>query len=306
MVMNGLINVFKEKGMTSHDVVSRLRRILGTKKIGHGGTLDPEVEGVLVIGVGTGTRLLEYITDQGKGYEGTLAFGYASDTEDMTGHVVAKPYDEKNLSIEKIDDLFSSLSNQEMLQIPPMYSSVKVNGRKLYEYAREGKVIDRDPRPVFIEILKRIGPIEEKTTGRQLPFYAKVSKGTYIRTLCVTIGETLEIPSVMGSLKRTSVGSFLIEDSLKLDAIKTLMDEENFSFLKPLKSGINKEMPIIYLEDKEAKKIFCGQRIDNREQFLEGTMFACLYNNQLFSICTVEDNSIKVLKNVCGVENGIF
>ena len=304
--MNGLINVFKEKGMTSHDVVARLRKILGTKKIGHGGTLDPDVEGVLVIGVGTGTRLLKFITNFGKGYESELAFGYSSDTEDMTGILTKSSYNKNNLIIAKIDLLFEALSGHEMMQIPPMYSSVKIQGKKLYEYAREGKVIKREPRPIFIDEIKRISEFYETDTGMKMAFYGRVSKGTYIRTLCVTIGEAIGIPTVMGSLKRVSVGSFKIENALKLAEIKEKVEKEDGSFLLPLKIGVENEMPFYLLSENEAKKLCYGQVIENKEDFKDGKLIACLYEDRLYSICEIKEKNIKVLKNLCGVKDGIF
>ena len=304
--MNGLINVFKEKGMTSHDVVARLRKILGTKKIGHGGTLDPEVEGVLAIGVGTGTRLLEFITNSGKGYEGELAFGYISDTEDMTGALQQESYHKRKLNLEKIDLIFKDLSGHEMMQIPSMYSSVKIKGRKLYEYAREGKVIEREPRPIFIDEIKRVSDFYETDTGMKMAFYAKVSKGTYIRTLCVTIGETIGVPTVMGTLKRVSVGSFKIENALKLGDIKEKMAMGDTSFLLPLKIGVENEMVFYNISEEEAKKLFYGQTINNKDNFTDGQIIACLYEDCLYSICEIKENNIKVLKNLCGVKDGIF
>lgn len=304
--MNGLINVFKEKKMTSHDVIAQLRKILGTKKIGHGGTLDPEVEGVLVIGVGKGTRILEYITNSGKGYEGELAFGYSSNTEDMTGILTKKSYAEALLDSKEIDLLFEKISGQKIMQIPPMYSSVKVEGRKLYEYAREGKVIKREPRHVFIETIERISDFYELETGIKMAFYAKVSKGTYIRTLCVTIGESIGIPTVMNSLKRVSVGTFKIENALKLTDIKGKLEKNDFSFLLPLKTGIENEMLIYELSKAEAKKLYYGQTIENKENLEDGRQVAYLYEGSLYSICEIKGNNIKVLKNLCGVKDGIF
>ena len=304
--MNGLINVLKEKGMTSHDVVDNLRKILDIKKIGHGGTLDPEVEGVLVIGIGTGTRVLEYITNSDKAYKGELAFGYTSDTEDMTGILTKKPYDEELLNLKEIDLLFERLSGQKIMQTPPMYSSVKIEGRKLYKYAREGKVVKRQPRSIFIETIRRISDFYELETGIKMAFYAKVSKGTYIRTLCVTIGELIGIPTIMRSLKRVSVGTFKIENAFNLIDIKKKIENNDTSFLLSLKTGIKNEMLFYELSKAEAKKLYYGQTIKNKGNFQDKQQIACFYDGNLFSICEIKENSIKVLKNLFGVKDEIF
>ena len=146
--MNGFVNIYKEKGMTSHDVVSRLRRILKTKKIGHGGTLDPNAEGVLVMGIGNGTRLLEYVVEGSKTYEGELVFGAVSDTEDIVGNVQEVTY--RQPTLDAVQSVIAKLSGQVIEQVPPMYSSVKVDGKKLYEYARLGQDVERKARTISI------------------------------------------------------------------------------------------------------------------------------------------------------------
>ena len=156
--MNGIINLKKEAGMTSHDAVFKLRKILGTKKIGHGGTLDPDVVGVLPIAVGKATRMVEFMQDEGKVYEGEITLGYSTTTEDASGEVVAEtpvlaPLDEK-----LVDEAIASLTGL-ITQIPPMYSAVKVNGRKLYEYARAGQEVERPERQVTIYSFERTSPI---------------------------------------------------------------------------------------------------------------------------------------------------
>lgn len=304
--MNGLINVFKEKGITSHDVVNCLRKIIGIKKIGHGGTLDPESEGVLMIGIGTGTRILEYISNLGKGYECELTFGYISNTEDITGILTKKVYNKTILSLKKIDLLFKKLSGREIMQTPPMYSSVKIEGRKLYKYAREGKVIKRKPRPIFIETIERISDFYKLKTDIKMAFYAKVSKGTYIRTLCVTIGKLIGVPTIMSSLRRISVGNFKIENAFKLIDIKEKIKKNDTSFLLPLKASIENQMLFYELSKTEAKKLYHGQTIENKENFLEKRKIACLYNGGLYSICEIKENNIKVVKNLYGVKDEIF
>lgn len=147
--MDGIINVKKEAGMTSHDVVFKLRKILGTKKIGHGGTLDPDVVGVLPIAVGKATRMVEFMQDEGKVYEGEITLGFSTTTEDASGEVVERTPVEASLDAEEVDRMIAQMVG-EMEQVPPMYSAVKVNGRKLYEYARAGEEVERPVRQVTI------------------------------------------------------------------------------------------------------------------------------------------------------------
>ena len=188
--MDGIINVKKEAGMTSHDVVFKLRKILGTKKIGHGGTLDPDVVGVLPIAVGKATRMVEFMQDEGKIYEGEITLGFSTTTEDASGEVIERTPVEAPLDSAEVDRMIAQMVG-EIEQVPPMYSAVKVNGRKLYEYARAGEEVERPVRKVTIYEFARTGEIvyEEKTAG--FPFRVKCSKGTYIRTLSVDLGQKL-------------------------------------------------------------------------------------------------------------------
>ena len=201
--MNGIINLKKETGMTSHDAVFKLRKILGTKKIGHGGTLDPDVVGVLPIAVGKATRMVEFMQDEGKVYDGEITLGYSTTTEDASGEVVSEtpvlsPLDEK-----LVDEAIASLTGP-ITQIPPMYSAVKVNGRKLYEYARAGQEVERPERQVTIYSFERTSPISYEDKLSRFTFRVKCSKGTYIRTLSVDLGEKLGYSAHMSHLTRTS------------------------------------------------------------------------------------------------------
>lgn len=211
-MINGIINVYKEKGYTSHDVVARLRGILHQKKIGHTGTLDPDAEGVLPVCLGRGTKLCGLLTDKRKTYEAVLHLGLDTDTQDISG--VVKRECEVRVSQEEVRACMASFVGEQM-QIPPMYSALKVKGKKLYELAREGIEVERQPRPVtFYEI---------RILSMELPFVrfsVTCSKGTYIRTLCHDIGEKLGCMGCMESLLRTRVDRFDIQDSLKLSAIE--------------------------------------------------------------------------------------
>lgn len=216
MEISGVINVYKEAGFTSHDVVAKLRGILHQKKIGHTGTLDPEAEGVLPVCLGRATRLCDMLADHDKVYEAVLRLGVATDTQDMTGRVL----EEKPVLVSK-EDVCSCIASfvGEQMQVPPMYSALKVNGKKLYELAREGKEVERKARSVHfyeIEILKMELPL--------VTIRVHCSKGTYIRTLCHDIGAKLGCGGAMQSLLRTRVERFDLADARKLEQIQVYAD----------------------------------------------------------------------------------
>lgn len=214
---HGIINVYKEKGFTSHDVVAKLRGICKQKKIGHTGTLDPDAEGVLPVCLGKATKLCETMTDKDKTYEACMRLGVVTDTQDMTGNILKQSKVE--VSEQEVWNIIHSFLG-EYDQIPPMYSALKVNGKKLYEYAREGITIERKPRKVTIYSIE--------ITRIELPlvwFQVECSKGTYIRALCQDIGDKLGCGGAMESLVRTRVSSFRIEDSLTLSQIEQLQNQ---------------------------------------------------------------------------------
>lgn len=219
---DGIINVYKEKGYTSFDVVAKMRGILGQKKVGHTGTLDPEAEGVLPVCAGKGTKLCDMLTDHDKTYRATLLLGTDTDTQDTTGTVLAKKSTE-GLSEEAVREaILSFIGNYD--QIPPMYSALKVNGRKLCDLAREGIVVERKARPVTIYDIR----IEEICLP-EVVMTVSCSKGTYIRTFCHDIGEKLSVGGCMKTLLRTKVDRFLIEDSLTLAELQKRKDEGRLS-----------------------------------------------------------------------------
>lgn len=217
-MIHGIINVYKEKGYTSHDVVAKLRGIAGQKKIGHTGTLDPDATGVLPVCLGKATKVCDLLTDKDKTYEATLLLGKSTDTQDVSGEVLSEK-DTNALIDEEVRAVIESFV-RDYEQIPPMYSALKVNGKKLYELAREGKVIERKARPVVIHEIV----VKEMDLPR-VRLEVTCSKGTYIRTLCHDIGEKLGCGGCMEALERTKVGRFEMKDSLKLEEIKQLKDE---------------------------------------------------------------------------------
>lgn len=216
--MDGVLNIRKEKGYTSFDVVAKLRGILHMKKIGHTGTLDPDAEGVLPVALGKATRLVDMITDKEKTYEAVMRLGVVTDTQDMSGTVLSQTT-ELSVTEEELCTVVSSFVGDYM-QVPPMYSALKVNGKKLYELAREGKTVERKPRPVHfyeIEILDISFPL--------VHFRVTCSKGTYIRTLCHDIGEKLGCGAAMESLLRTKVGRFTLDDAITLAQTEEAVQE---------------------------------------------------------------------------------
>lgn len=224
--MDGILNIFKESGYTSFDVVARLRGILKQKKIGHTGTLDPMAEGVLLVCLGRATKLVDILTSKDKEYETVMRLGFETDTEDITGNIITslsdikdEGYLEKNITEEYIINKMKSFVGDYM-QIPPMYSAIKKDGKKLYEYAREGKTIEREARPVSIYSIEDIS-----VNIPEVSFKVHCSKGTYIRSLCRDIGKSLGTGATLAALKRSRVNTFSLEDSLTLNQVEVLKNE---------------------------------------------------------------------------------
>ena len=258
--MNGIINLKKEVGMTSHDAVFKLRKILGTKKIGHGGTLDPDVVGVLPIAVGKATRMVEFMQDEGKVYEGEITLGYSTTTEDASGEIVDETPVLAQLDEKLVDEAIASLTGP-ITQVPPMYSAVKVNGRKLYEYARAGQEVERPERQVTIYSFERTSPISYEDRLARFTFRVKCSKGTYIRTLSVDLGEKLGYAAHMSHLTRTSAAGLQLEDSLTLEEIAQKVEAGKLDFLYPLEIGTG-DLVKVNLTPEQADEVRYGRFIE--------------------------------------------
>lgn len=257
--MNGILALWKERGMTSHDCVFKLRKILKTKKVGHTGTLDPAVEGVLPICIGQATRIAEYLTDVGKTYEAIVSIGRSTTTEDAEGETVEADDSYKTISRQQLLEVLEALTGQ-IEQTPPMYSAVKVNGKRLYEYARKGEVVERPTRNVTIYSLDLL---EDSTVfeGEEITFCIRIacSKGTYIRTLAVQIGEKLGYPAHMASLVRTASGTFKKEDCVTLAQVETTMSEGNIEkFILPVEYALS-TYPFVEIDSSNEKQILNGQ-----------------------------------------------
>lgn len=217
-MIHGVLNIYKEKGYTSHDVVAKLRGIVGQKKIGHTGTLDPDAVGVLPVCLGKATKLCDMLTDKNKTYETVMLLGRVTDTQDVSG-IILKEGDTSGLDEATVTNAIYSFLGDYM-QIPPMYSALKVNGKKLYELAREGVEVERKARPVKILDIQ----IKEMNLPR-VRMEVTCSKGTYIRTLCHDIGELLKCGACMEELIRTKVSRFDIKDALTLEQVSVLKQE---------------------------------------------------------------------------------
>jgi tRNA pseudouridine55 synthase len=269
MAINGILPLWKETGMTSHDCVFKLRKILKTKKVGHTGTLDPAVDGVLPICIGNTTKVAEYITDQGKTYEAEVTIGYSTETEDATGSRVMTDDSNKHITKAQLLGVFQQLTG-EITQIPPMYSAVKVNGKKLYEYARQGIPVERPKRTVRIDSIELLDN-EEEWNGNELSFNIRIQcgKGTYIRTLAVQIGEALGYPAHMSKLTRTQSGKFRREDCVTLAEVAELEQNGDIgSILKPLSYGLS-VFPFHEIEENERFAIQNGQVLKRHPLFDE-------------------------------------
>ncbi|MDK8090783.1 tRNA pseudouridine(55) synthase TruB [Streptococcus intermedius] len=289
--MNGIINLRKEAGMTSHDAVFKLRKILKTKKIGHGGTLDPDVVGVLPIAVGKATRLVEFMQEEGKVYEGEITLGCSTTTEDASGDLLERTPVTELLEEVLIDEAIESMTG-EICQIPPMYSAVKVNGRKLYEYARAGQEVERPERQVTIYSFERTSPISYEDEQARFRFRVKCSKGTYVRTLSVDLGAKLGFASHMSQLTRISSAGMSLEDALTLDEIAERVAEEDFSFLQPLELGIG-DLVKIDLTKEQAEDVRFGRFIDVNSN---ETQVAGFFQGKLLAILEKRDEEYKPRK----------
>ncbi len=256
--MDGIINVYKEKGYTSHDVVAKLRGILHQKKIGHTGTLDPDATGVLPVCLGRATKVCELLTDKKKTYLAVVRLGVQTDTQDLTGTIV----EEKDVRVteEQIRQTAASFLG-EYAQIPPMYSAVKVNGKRLYELARQGREVERKARKVHIYTCD-IRDID--LANHEFSMKVTCSKGTYIRTLCQDIGEKLGCGAAMASLVRLQVDRFQLEDALTLERIESLQKENALvPFILPVDQLFDAYDKVV-VEDKAVSYLQNGNKINGK------------------------------------------
>ena len=282
--MNGIVIVDKPQGWTSQDVTARLRRVFQTRRIGHGGTLDPMATGVLPVFVGRGTRGVEFFEHADKTYEAVLQLGIATDTEDTSGTVL----EEKEVHISETE--FAEILSQfrgKIMQVPPMYSALKINGQKLVDLARKGKTVERQPREIEIFQLEML-----EFTGSTARLRVKCSKGTYIRTLCKDIGEALGCGGCMAELRRVQAGEYTIEEAVPL---QILLDTDNpEQYLRPVDSMFRK-FPEVTLSANQEKRCRNGNSFS--VQMEPGTYRAYSKAGEFLMLAKVEDGVMSTIKS---------
>ena len=282
--MFGFLNVYKPKGKTSHDVVAILRRVTKIKQIGHTGTLDPFAEGVLPICIGKATRLIEYLNDD-KAYIGTVQLGESTTTYDLEGEIV--DVSDKTPDLEEIENEVNNFRG-DIEQLPPIYSAIKVNGKKLYEYARKGEEVEIKPRSVNINELKILNYDQE---NRILELYIKCSKGTYIRSIAHDLGKNLGCFGHLIKLVRVKAGDFEVENSIKLEDL-TDIETVQKHLIYPLEKL---DYQTYELNTKELELVSHGMQIFARTSLQNGIVILT-NNNNLIAIAEMIDNKIKCSK----------
>ena len=287
--MNGIVIVDKPQGWTSQDVTARLRRVFGTRRIGHGGTLDPMATGVLPVFVGRATRGVEFFEHARKEYETLLRPGIVTDTQDITGTVLETR--EVSLDDAGIEAALAGFRG-EILQVPPMYSALKVNGQKLCDLARKGKTVDRQPRPITIHALEYLG-----MEGGCLRLRVDCSKGTYIRTLCQDIGQALGCGGCMEALRRTRAGEYTISQAVPL---QELLDSENpAQYLRPVDSMFANH-PMVSLTANQERRCRNGNAFS--VTLPEGTYRAYSQAGEFLMLARVTGGTMETIKSFFEVE----
>ena len=282
--MNGIVIVDKPQGWTSQDVTARLRRVFNTRRIGHGGTLDPMATGVLPVFVGRATRGVEFFEHAEKTYETVLRPGITTDTEDITGTVLTER--DAFVTGEMLEAVLPRFRG-EILQVPPMYSALKVNGQKLYDLARKGKEVERQPRPITIHELTLLGMDAEGIRLR-----VRCSKGTYIRTLCKDIGEALGCGGCMAALRRVQAGEYTSAEAVPLQTLLETEDPEQF--LRPVDSMF-RNYPAVTLTPKQETRCRNGNSFSLAME--NGTYRAYGQNGEFLMLAKTEDGVMSTVKS---------
>ena len=286
--MNGIVIIDKPQEWTSNDVFSRLRRVFNTRRIGHGGTLDPMATGVLPVFVGRATRGVEFFEHAEKVYEATLRFGLTTDTEDITGKVLT----ETEVSLTEADVLnVLPKFRGDILQVPPMYSAIKVNGQKLYDLARKGREVERQPRPITIHELTLLGM---EADGIHLR--VRCSKGTYIRTLCKDIGEALGCGGCMAALRRVEAGEYTLEGSVPLRQLLDISEAggDVEHFLRPVDSMFASHEKLS-LSPKQTRLVKNGSAFSC--DCADGTYRVYSPEGEFLALCKAEGGQVKTIKS---------
>lgn len=295
--MDGILPLYKPKGFTSHDCVMKLRGMFRMKKIGHTGTLDPGVEGVLPICLGEATKIIPFLSDYKKVYIADVYLGKATTTEDTEGDVVAEKVVSTFPTNEAIDAVLASFQG-EITQIPPMYSAVRVNGKRLYEYARENLPVERPQRHVTIHRIDRLPlPTGEEVKDR---FRIKItcSKGTYIRTLCVDIGEKLGYPAHMSFLERVESDSIKVNETFTFEKIQEALNKEtHMDLLLPVGNCLS-HLPEAQVDEEMKKDILQGMKLPNNARYPDKKPFTIKHKDQLLAIYDIHPTKPTELKPV--------
>jgi len=282
--MNGIVIIDKPQGWTSQDVTARLRRVFNTRRIGHGGTLDPMATGVLPVFVGRATRGVEFFEHAEKTYETVLRLGMTTDTEDVTGTVLTESL--VCVTPEQVEAVLRQFRG-EIMQIPPMYSALKVGGQKLCDLARKGKEVERQPRPITIHELTLLEAGENTLRLR-----VRCSKGTYIRTLCKDIGQALGCGGCMQALRRTTAGEYTIEESVPL---QTLLEEQNPENYLRTVDTMFRNHPAVTLTPNQEKRCRNGNSFTMKLE--EGTYRAYSQTGEFLMLAKVEDGVMVTVKS---------
>jgi len=282
--VHGIIPLRKEAGVTSFDCVKKIRQLLGIKKVGHTGTLDPDVEGVLPICVGEATKLIPFLQRHTKTYVAEVTLGAATTTEDKSGEPIEQKEVVHHPKLSEIDDVLQSFTGT-IEQIPPMYSAVKVKGKRLYEYARAGIEVERPKRHVTIHHIERLSGYDEKT--KSFRFQVTCSKGTYVRTLCVDIGKKLGFPAHMSFLQRIESDSFHLKETVTLAEVEEAIergDEEHL--LEPIEKALP-NLDTLHVDHKTKQKVLHGQKLPRNSQSFNTEEVIVLYEKKLLAIYKV-------------------
>lgn len=273
--INGVLLLRKPVGMTSHDCVNKIRKLFHTKKVGHTGTLDPDVEGVLPICIGRATKIATYLTADSKVYEGVIQLGTSTTTEDASGDIVDSLKVNTEFNRKEIEKVFHAFTG-EITQKPPMYSAVKVNGKKLYEYARAGVDVERPERTISIHSLELLS--DAKLFKDKIPFRVHCSKGTYVRTLAVDIGTRLGYPAHLSYLIRTASGGFTLDHCLSFSDLQNLADSDQLKdAVMPINEALS-DMPSYVVDEGLEDRILNGAVIEQPSSFY--TQPFTVYNRQ--------------------------
>ena len=281
----GFLNVYKPTGITSHDVIAILRRITKIKQIGHTGTLDPFAEGVLPVCIGKATRLIEYLDDD-KEYLAQINLGRSTDTYDLDGKTTVEY--EKRVTLAEVTEGLKKFEG-EISQTPPIYSALKVNGKKLYDYARSGQEVEIQSRKITIEKIELKSFDEQNQIANVL---IKCSKGTYIRSIAHDLGQNLGVGGYLSKLVRTQAGKFALTQAVMLDEFKTLEIVKE-QLINPLNMI---DLAQIVLDDSEYLRILNGQAIENKLQQANDTFTILIYDDEICAMAQVKDNEIKIKK----------